>query len=102
MQTTQLFKGDQFVGVSTDPNTGDLILRYVIAVTNKPDANGRGITRAVMQKAKQTGSYKGRPLIFAPKERQGGTFGHVDTLGGVDPYKYEVGRMINLEEASAN
>ena len=94
--------GDQFVGLKVDPNSGDLVLRYVMVVTNKPDANGRGVTTRVMEMNKSIA--RGRPLIFAPDVINGGTRGHTDFRSQSDnnPYKYEVGRIVNIEPASKN
>jgi ribosomal protein L29 len=95
LSTTKLIQGDQFVGFNVNPTTGDLVLRYIVARTDIPDANGRGITRRVMENNRSIA--KGRPLIFAPNEQQGGTKGHTNTLGGVDPFKFELGRIVNIE-----
>lgn len=92
-------KGDQFVGFNVSPTNGDLIFRYAFVVTDVPDGNGRGVTRRVMEQNKTIA--RGRPLIFAPNEVQGGTKGHTDFLT-TDPYKYEVGRIVSIEPATKN
>src|SRR5688572_23186960 len=96
-----LVHGDQFVGFNVDPTTGDLVFRYTVVVVDKPDANGRGVTRNVMEANRKTA--KGRPIIFAPTVIGGGTRGHTNIHSmESDPYKYEVGRIVNLEPATKN
>src|SRR5215212_7707913 len=91
-------KGDQFVGFNVDPNNGDLVLRYTVVATGIPDANGRGITRNVMMQNRTLS--KGRPVIYAPDIIGGGTRGHtnIHSLNN-DPFKYEVARIMNLQQA---
>lgn len=101
--STTFATGDQFVGFRVDPTTGDLVLRYTVVVTDTPDGNGRGVTRDVMVQNKTIA--RGRPMIFAPNviDAKTGVRGHTNFMSkDNDPYKYEVGRILNLEPANKN
>lgn len=95
----QYIQGDQFVGFNVNPKTGDLLLRYVVVRTDIPDANGRGLSNYFMETNRE--AVKGRPIIFAPDQTQGGRRGHTDFMT-TDPYRFEIARVLNMEKSSAN
>jgi hypothetical protein len=91
--------GDQFVGMNVNPESGDLVLRYWFFEGDRPDANGRGVTDYSIEDNIKASI--GRPIIYAPNEKQGGTKGHTSFLSK-NAYDYEIGRILRIERATKN
>lgn len=98
-QKSIFIQGDQFLGMNVNPTNGDLVLRYYFFEGDVVDANGRGVTDSSIEYNAK--ACVGRPIIFAPREKQGGTQGHTD-FRSTNPYDYEVARILRIERATKN